>query len=233
MKRSKKWGFVHLFISLSIGFAMISCGGDGDGDGGSGGGNQPPTYPSSYPNAKIIFVTHTIDNGNLRGWMPECSGRSTGLEAADCICQEHATRWGNLSGTYKAWLSDSTTSASSRLSHSNLPYVNRRGEAIAANWTELTKLRCTNSLNYDESGDLMSTQFSLVWTGSDSSGNIPSPMRNCNNWTSESASGSGGWVGSATVDPYWPNFDGCWSEWVDGNGWRDCDLWNRLYCVEQ
>ena len=226
MKRIKKSGFVYLIVSLSIGFVMISCGGSGDG--GSGGGNQPPTYPSSYPNAKIIFVTHTIDNGNLRGWMPECSGRSTGLEAADCICQEHATRWGNLSGTYKAWLSDSTTSASSRLTHFNGPYVNRKGEQIAANWTELTNgtLQCTDKMNYDESGEYMSTQFDLVWTGTDASGNIHPYLKHCNNWTS-GAPGYGGMCGGVTAPT--SNFGGCWTQW----GWRDCDDHNRLYCVEQ
>lgn len=226
MKRNRKWGFVHLFISLSIGFAMISC--SGSEDSVSGGDDQQQTYPSSYPNAKIIFITSTNDNGNLIGWMPECSGRSTGLEAADCICQEHARR-GDLSGTYKAWLSDATTSASSRLSHSNLPYVNRRGEQIAANWTELTNgtKQCNNIMNYDESGEYMSEQFSLVWTGTDKFGNIHSFQKHCNNWTSGNA-WAGGMCGMAIV-PASGNFDGCWTEW----GWRDCDLSKRLYCVEQ
>jgi len=218
-----------VYLILALFMALLpSCGGSGDG--GSGGDNQPPTYPSSYSNAKIIFVTHTIDNGNLIGWMPECSGRSTGLEAADCICQEHATRWGNLSGTYKAWLSDSTTSASSRLNHFNGPYVNRRGEQIAANWTELINgtLQCTNEINYDESGEYMSEQFSLVWTGTDASGNVHEWQKHCDNWTSGDA-WVGGMCGSTIVPQYYGNFDGCWTEW----GWRDCDGWNRLYCVEQ
>jgi hypothetical protein len=148
--------------------------------------------------------------------------------AADCICQEHAVRWGNLSGTYKAWLSDSTTSASSRLSHSSQPYVNRRGDLIAANWTALTNgtMQCTDVTNYNESGDISSAQFNLVWTGTNASGNTYTG--NCSNWTSASA-GASAWVGCASTDTGYPNFNGCWTGW----GSRPCDDWNRLYCVEQ
>ena len=85
-------------------------------------------------------------------------------------------------------------------------------------------------MNYDEGGDYMSTQFNLVWTGTDRFGNTLAPT--CTDWTNEVAWNSGD-VGSATVDEYWPNFGGCWTEWVDGNGRRACDLWNRLYCVEK
>ncbi len=222
---------VVVVIALALSGALfagylMSCGGGGGGDSGSGG----TTYPPSYANAKIIFVTHTIDTGNLKSWMPECSSQSTGLAAADCICQEHAVRWGNLSGTYKAWLSDSTTSASQRLNHSTQPYVNRRGEQIAANWTALTNgaMQCNDIMNFDESGEPMSTQFNMVWTGTDSFGNIPAgTLRNCSNWTSSTASGAGAWVGLTTSISQ--NFGGCWTNW----GWRLCDDWNRLYCVEQ
>ncbi len=171
-----------------------------------------------------------MDSGNLKNWMPECSGVSTGLEAADCLCQLHAERWGNLSGTYKAWLSDSTTSASARLSHSSQPYVNRRGQLIAANWTELTNvtLQCNDVMNYDESGEFMSTQFNMVWTGTDSSGNIATyegVMRNCNDWTSSTA--LGGYVGLSSSNPSCAG--GGWTFW----GMRNCIDPNRLYCVEQ
>jgi hypothetical protein len=227
MKRSKKWWSVKAIISSFMVLSLIACGGSGGDE--NGGSNE--TYPPSYTTGKIIFVTHTAYKGDLSSWMTQCSSLS-GLQAADCICQQHAQIWGNLSGTYKAWLSDSTTSASSRLSHSSGPYVNRRGDFIAANWAALATLQCTDVTNYDESGEFMSLQFDLVWTGSDSSGNILAPPRHCNNWTSGSPS-VGGWVGCSSADTGYPNFNGCWSEWVDGNGWRDCDGWNRLYCVEQ
>ncbi len=224
MRRNVAFAIALVLAGTIFAGYLISCGGGGGGGGGDGA--QPPTYPPSYANAKIIFITHTIDTGNLKNWMPECSGMSTGLATADCICQEHAMRWGNLSGTYKAWLSDSTMSASARLSHSSQPYVNRRGEVIAANWTELTNgtLQCNDTMNYDESGEFMSTQFNMVWTGTSASGSISAT--NCNNWTSSSTSGSGA-VGLSSSNP--SCVGGGWTYW----GSRPCDDWNRLYCVEQ
>lgn len=221
--------YISIIVIITFGIlSIVACGGGSDGD-------DPDyfydfsSYPPTYPNAKIIFVTHTIDTGDLSSWMVECQ-HLKGLEAADCICQQHAERWGGLSGTYKAWLSDSITSASSRLTHSDTPYVNRRGEHVVANWDELTAgtLQSNDIMNYDEGGDYMSTQFHLVWTGTDRFGNTIDPTKTCNNWNSGNA-WDGGYAGSATVDEYYDNFAGCWTEW----GWRDCDGWNRLYCVEQ
>ena len=101
--------FVNFALLFMVAMFFIACGSSG------GDGSDDPyiysDYPPNYPNAKIIFVTHTIDSGDLSSWMVECQ-HLKGLEAADCICQQHAERWGNLSGTYKAWLSDSTTLAS-------------------------------------------------------------------------------------------------------------------------
>ena len=229
MHSSTRWRFAFWVVALFLALALISCD-DGGSDGGEGDEakeESTPNYPSSYSNAKIIFVTSTIDTGNLSEWMTECSGVS-GLEAADCICQQHAEKWGNLSGTYKAWLSDSKTNASARLSHSDLPYVNRKGKPIAANWTELTggALQCNDIMNYDETGEYAPKQFNLVWTGTDGSGMKHSYLKFCNDWTSGDV-WWGGMCGS-TMAPE-SNFGGCWTEW----GWRDCDDWNRLYCVEQ
>ncbi len=225
MRRNEKRVLVHIFISLCVGFAMISCGGSEDTVGDE---VQPPSYPSSYPNAKIIFVTSEVGDGNLIGWMSECSGRSTGLEAADCICQAYAKR-GKLSGTYKAWLSDATTSASSRLSHSGLQYVNRRGKLIAANWSELANgaRPCDSIMNYDENGEIRQLPYQLVWTGTDGFGNIHSLLKYCDNWTS-GVSSAGGMCG-ITIVPTNGNLDACWTQW----GWRPCDDLNGLICVEQ
>ena len=55
-----------------------------------------------------VFVTSTQGPGNLGGWAD--AGGQTGLVAGDNICQARATA-AVLPGTYKAWLSDSTTDA--------------------------------------------------------------------------------------------------------------------------
>ena len=61
------------------------------------------------------FVTSSSGTGNLGSWPDAGSGLPgvggfVGLDAADAICQAHASRAG-LSGTYVAWLSDASTDA--------------------------------------------------------------------------------------------------------------------------
>jgi hypothetical protein len=43
------------------------------------------------------------------------------LSGADAKCQSEANTAG-LSGTYKAWLSSTTTNAANRLNHATVPY---------------------------------------------------------------------------------------------------------------
>ncbi len=235
--RDRHVGIAALILAL----AMASCSGS---KGGGSSGTPEETYPPTYAGKKIIFLTHMQDTANLFGWMSQCSGRSTGVEAADCICQQHAQLWGNLSGTYKAWLSDSKQSAAARLTHATVPYVNRRGEQLAADWTGLATAPCSDLMKYDEEGMLLSDTSMLVWTGSDSAGNMVMDTYynvpgTCSDWTSEKSYNSG-FVGQAGFDEgsWWPNFPGCWSEWTETSnhtpgGKRACDDWNHLYCVEQ
>lgn len=58
-------------------------------------------------NARRVFTTSTVHTGGFGG-----------LAAADSICQTRANA-ANLTGTYKAWLSDSTTTVASRRSASD------------------------------------------------------------------------------------------------------------------
>jgi len=198
------------------------------GDAGGRGEPEPEPLPATYPGKKIVFVTSTAEDGDLIGsWLPACSGRATGLEAADCICQEHAT-WGGLSGTYRAWLSDSTHSAASRLAHATVPYVNRLGVELASGWAALAALPCTELLTFTEDGGAATGTFaSLIWTGSDADG-AAHPDETCDDWTSGAIGGTG-WTGSLPQGTLTPGTAGCWSEF----GRRACDDWNRLLCFEQ
>ncbi|MDZ4247347.1 MAG: DUF1554 domain-containing protein, partial [Dehalococcoidia bacterium] len=82
--------------------------------------------PTASPVAgKRVFVTAATYNGNLGG-----------LSGADAKCQASANAV-NLGGTWKAWLSDSNTSAGSRLNHSDSPYRLLNGTTIANNWDDL------------------------------------------------------------------------------------------------
>jgi hypothetical protein len=59
----------------------------------------------------VSFVTSTRGNMDLSTWPDAVSaGTVTGLQAADAICQGRASA-ASLTGTFKAWISDSTTDA--------------------------------------------------------------------------------------------------------------------------
>ncbi len=73
-----------------------------------------------------VFVTSDSWNGDLGG-----------LAGADTKCQAAANN-ANLGGTWKAWLSTDTTSASSRLYHSSIPYKLINGQTVSNDWDELT-----------------------------------------------------------------------------------------------
>lgn len=92
--------------------------------------------------AKIIFLTSAYYTGNLGG-----------LAGADEKCQTAATSAG-LPGTYKAWLSNSSTSAADRWTHSNLAYVRTDGEIIAADWANLVdgSMALATTINANEYG---------------------------------------------------------------------------------
>ena len=76
--------------------------------------------------SKRVFVTSTKFTGNLGG-----------LSGTDAKCKNKADRvkFGEI---WKSWLSDSNTSAATRLNHSENPYVRLDKKIVANSWTELT-----------------------------------------------------------------------------------------------
>jgi hypothetical protein len=87
-----------------------------------------------------LFVTNATYTGNLGG-----------LSAGDSICQASADGAG-LTGTFKAWLSDTSTTAGSRFTHPTLPYILRDGTLIANDWTDLTDGSIAHAIDLDENG---------------------------------------------------------------------------------
>jgi len=93
--------------------------------------NVPPSPPLACGSGGPcrVFLSSTTHGGNLKG-------RSvSGLAGADAICQRLASD-ANLPGIYKAWLSDSFNSPTSRFVPSSGPYQLVNGATIAANFTE-------------------------------------------------------------------------------------------------
>lgn len=167
-------------------------------------------------NRALIFVTEDTYTGNLGG-----------LTGADEKCQVSASQAG-LPGTYKAWLSDSVTSATDRLNHSAIAYYSTNGALVAVNWDDLTDGALYSPVNANQFGNFTETASSNVWTGTDSNGisNITDPISpglvSCQNWTAD-ISFLIGPIGSKS------STNSTWTE----NGGLGCDQPARLYCVQQ
>jgi len=176
---------------------------------------------------KRVFVTSTIYDGNLGG-----------LAGADAKCAARAAAAG-LSGTYKAWLSSSTTSAASRLTHATVPYKRTDGVTIANNWTDLTDGAIAEPISRDEFGHVLSSAGS-VWTGTADDGSSKGSFGTndfCCDWTCNVS------TRSAVVGFTSPDLSGPWSGWTwscldqgcpNGPATQGCSVPSTwLYCFQQ
>lgn len=163
--------------------------------------------------AKRVFASSTTYNGNLGG-----------LTGADTKCQTLADSV-SLGGTWKAWLSNTTTSAASRLTQSADPYVLVDNTTkIADNWTTLTDGALDHAINLTQAGQSVATG-SRVWTNTRLGGTIFTSTSSdvCTNWTSALSSRDGrtGISSSFTND-----------DWTNAS-YNNCSNNRRLYCFEQ
>jgi hypothetical protein len=155
-----------------------------------------------------VFVSSTVYGGNLGG-----------LVGADAICQQLAED-ANLPGSYKAWLSDSAASPSTRFVQSTGPYRLVNGTRIARNWTDLTDESLDVPINRTQSGNAVADS-ATVWTFTKGNGTaIDANADNCGNWSS--AAGNGDVGAHAFRD----------SRWTD-NGAQACNTGQHLYCFQQ
>jgi hypothetical protein len=157
---------------------------------------------------RYVFVTSTT--------VPPTFGTAT---HADLQCHNAATA---LGGTWKAWVSDTTTSPSqwaASTSTSSLPYYLLDDTTeVAKSWTALTTMSLDKPINKDEHGNPVMT--GLVWTGTHSNG-TPTGV-NCGNWlvATAQASGTMGSVGATDL----------WSELAMS---QPCTSTAHLYCFQQ
>lgn len=191
-----------------------------------------PTSPPSGLPPRRVFITSTNYNGDLKtagsnvglGTISETS-QHPGLDGADKICQSRAnssTTYPDLKNSvWKAWLSDSTLSAASRLSHSgSFTLVN--GNTIANDWNDLTDGFLAAPINTDENGNILSKN---VWTSTKISGDINHVSWTCNNWTNPTNNffGSNGFSSKK---------DKLWTEESGGSGCASI-TYQHLYCFEE
>lgn len=156
---------------------------------------------------KVIFLTSARFDGNLGG-----------LGGADQKCETAATTAG-LTGTFKAWLSDSTTDAADRLTHSDTSYIRTDGAVIATNWFDLTDGSLKEPIMCDENRTC-SVLGDYTWTGSTRAGKKTTSYL-CSDWTN--ASSGSGTNGATSI------ISSAWSDYGTGN----CSSTLKLYCIQQ
>jgi hypothetical protein len=164
------------------------------------------TTSSTSPfSLKFVFVTSTTYTGNLGG-----------LSGADAICNTRAAAAGR-SGTYMAWLSDSTASPSTRFTHAG-PYANG-SNVIASDWADLTDGTVGIFFEFTEFGTSLPVA-SGVWTDTNPDGTYDGTFGNCTGWTSTSGLAVFGVTNLA--DSNWTHLSA-----------QGCNTSLHLYCFEQ
>jgi hypothetical protein len=176
-------------------------------------------YVQPYRRVFITSVTHLPTFGSLA--------------AGDTICAS-AAFGAALGGSWKAWLSSSSTSASSRLEHAAVPYELLDGTILAANWTELVSGSLRHPIDRDEHDTLVpwsstSGAYSgMAWTGTLGDGSYAggqSTASSCADWTSGSANGVIGGPLDLDGGPVGSN----WTQFFA----TICSQVASLYCFEQ
>lgn len=161
--------------------------------------------------ARLAFVSAGIFNGDLGG-----------LAGADAICQAEAGA-ASLPGTYRAWLSDSVASPSTRFTQQGA-FLRTDGVLLAYNWADLVDNEIAAPLNLEADGALaIATPF--AWSGTNFDGTaVQGAINSCQNWTDSSSSAAPrGTIGNTSN----------WSGGIPSLFGSCSGLNGRLYCFQQ
>jgi len=160
---------------------------------------------------KIVFVTSQQYDGSLAG-----------LVGADRNCNARANS-AEIPGEYRAWLSDSTDSPSTRFNPClDCAYVRTDGQVLAFGYDDFTDGGLLAPIDRDEFGSQVEPQ-SGAWTWTQPNGDpIDSlPTAHCDDWTSDVE--DLGYLGdTGATGTTWTAF-----------GRTDCSEQHSLYCVQQ
>jgi hypothetical protein len=197
----------------------------------SGVWSVPTTCAASCNNgacsttARFVFVTSGLFQGGALG----------GLAGADALCQKYASL-GKLPGTYRAWLSDTTGSPSTRFTQDGNPYELVDGTVVADNWMTLTSGMLLHAIDLTEVGGQQTAGTAAcggevtVWTDTSGDGKVTDPATACGTWNDPTFNGAA-W-GDASQTAGWTV--SCGGSLGGGfNGMPLCSLQSALYCFQQ
>ena len=172
--------------------------------------DEEPAVPATEDPALRIFGSSAAYPADLVGF----TGIGDPLAAADSLCQLHADA-ADLDGTFRAWLSTSSTDAIARI-EGDL-FVDLEGDVVFPNRASLA-VGPSSAIDLDERGHGWSGME--IWTGTG-----PLGLRadeTCASWTTDSE-GLEGMIG--------------WSQAYDTSWTADrvaaCDVPRHLLCFEQ
>ena len=183
------------------------------------------------------------DEGALQGPLRvfitsgEYAGNLGGLTGADDACQAEATAAG-LSGSFMAWLSDSTDSPSTRFARNGGPYVRVDGVVIAHDWADLTDGAIDAPVNVTAAGQVLTLEWSSsanfsVWTATYPDGTPNTYCFDgcayCDDWSSTSDT-----VLGSTADYRVINNSDSPGSWSCAGPELNCSIYTaHLFCFEQ
>jgi len=161
---------------------------------------------------RLVFITEQtftpVDLGNLSG--------------ADVECRKIAKDGGLANyDDFKAWLSDSTGSPTTRFVQGMGRYVLSTGEPIAADWDDLVDGELLRPI--DRTLDGLDVGLTLVWTNTAPDGTtLGAGDEDCEDWTMLDPI-TGSYVGvSTSTDAFWTALDEI----------TECSYGAQLYCFE-
>jgi len=205
----------------------------------------PPTStPTPTPAFARVFVTSTKYTGDLKtaGSSVGLGTATDGLDGADKICQARANA-ANRGGTWKAWLSTTTTSPSTSFNKATVPYKLLNGNIVAQSWNDLATpksggIYLTNPIKIDEFNHDSGDQY--PWTATHANGQWFSPIYpyNCSNWTSAQSGCAGSNVSTNVCGVRGSNhgssgFNPLDQSWTVEYFYQECSSTDSLYCFEQ
>jgi hypothetical protein len=166
----------------------------------------------------VVFVTSQTFGSNLGG-----------LAGADAKCAAAAIQ-GGLPGTFKAWLSDGTATADSRMNHSTKRYVLPDGTVVAEDYASLLGATLRHAINLteklgpppDTTGFNCNMPAPGVWTATAPDGTLASDT--CSNWGPNDGGDT-----TAFGDP--SATDTTWTDLCSAGG--GCSATASLYCIQQ
>jgi hypothetical protein len=163
----------------------------------------PPQHVVCFGVDRMVPVTKTVATGRLAFVTAGVFTPSSGIGAADALCTTEASN-ASLPGTYKAFMSTTTTPAASRFNLSGPAWVRTDGVPLMASASDLGTWSFLTALDRRIDGTV-TEQY--TWTGNPTTNTM---AQTCNNWSSASMSVLGILHDAPESANFWTSFqNGC------------------------